>query len=110
MADHQIYQGFGSGSAFLESLDPDPHFLESLDLDPDTHFDPETKIFFCFFETQIFSKNEDLDPVLHIFHTLHPDPHHPIFQTLDPHPDPDPHEMHADPKPCLKGDVNMSQN
>jgi len=30
------------GSAFFESLDPDPHFLESLDLDPDPHFNPET--------------------------------------------------------------------
>jgi len=33
----------------LKSLDPDPHFLESLDLDPDLHFDPETNISFCFF-------------------------------------------------------------
>ena len=43
-------QGFGSGSAFLESLDPDPdlHLLESLDLDPDPHFDPDQKFFFCF--------------------------------------------------------------
>jgi len=38
-------------------------------------------------------KNLILDPDLH------------LFQTLDP--DPDPHEMDADPKPCDKGDLNI---
>jgi len=36
------------GSAFLASLEPDPHFSESLDLDPDLHFDPDPKFFFRF--------------------------------------------------------------
>jgi len=43
-------QGFGSGSAFLGPLDPDPHFLEPLDLDPDPHFDPDPQFFFGFFD------------------------------------------------------------
>jgi len=37
-----------NGFAFLESLDPEPHFLEFLDLDPDPHSDPDPKFFFAF--------------------------------------------------------------
>jgi len=55
-------------------------------MDPDPHFDPNQKLFlkitFFTFKTSFF-----------FYQAWYPD----LFQTLDP----DPHEMDANPKPCL---------
>jgi len=48
----------------------------------------------------MFGKNGDLDLDPKIFHILDPDAQ--IFQIMDP----DPHEMDADPEPCLKLEAN----
>jgi hypothetical protein len=58
---------------------------------PDPHFDPDQKVFFTLFHVtniNIWEKIQALD--------LISDPH-PHFC---PTPDPDPHKMDADPKPC----------
>jgi len=94
-------------------LDPrflytDPHFFNSW-------FGVRIRIFkqnlssFCYFfsyvKTLIFEKIQALGPDPQIFHTLDPDPYQQIFQTL--FPGPDPHEMDADPKPCLPGNFKV---
>jgi len=71
-------------------------------MDPDPNFDSDPKLFLCFFnenKTLLFF-NKKLSPgsgSANFFHTLDPDLHQQIFQTLDP----DPNEMDADPKPCV---------
>jgi len=50
-------------------------------------------------KAHIFGKIGALDPDPQTFHTLDPNQHQQIFQTLDP--DPDTLEMDVDPKPWL---------
>jgi len=79
-----VNKGFGSesGSAFLESLDPDPHM--NLFSCLEKCLEKNTKIIF-----PVYSLKLSLGSVSGFALD---------FKTLDP----DPHEMDADPKPCNK--------